>query len=714
MKRVVFVFLILFLTKGNIFPSTLSIDSLKYEVINNPNDTSKLKSLKKLSQSFLAIDADSAMQYVNKMLLLAKEKQILYYISDAFDLQSTIYEDIGKLDKCIVAIDSAKYYAQLIHDPIGVIYFATNKGSIYMKMGRYFEALQSFYEVEEVGNRINRPSRVAAALNNIGAVYHYLGDDETSLDFFIKSYKLRVENNLTEKLAYSLNNIGAVYSKYGNYDEALEYHKKALQTALAQNDKYNYLVSMINIGLDFDLLNDFDSSLKYYKQALVESKNQDDRTSQAHILERLSAIFVENDDLVRAKSLLEKALIISNESGNMYDIASFSNSMGTILLKQGKFKEALPLFTVALNIAKQINASIIEANAYKSLAAYNYSINNLLAAFKYNKLYYAKRDSLYKAETELKIANLKNRFELNQKQRELELKDVELKSEKIVSSNRLSTIYIIGLTVIILFFLLIYIMSLYRKIWYQKKIISESQTKVIELLEKETELSNLKTELISTVSHEFRTPLAIISSNVQLIRDFDSTMNSDMRQETIAYVSSGVENLIAMMKNFEVLDKNTMLEFRPGVICLSKLISNITNELHSLPQYKGRIVFISSFSNNEVLMDGLLITHILRNLLINALKFSFGKKVELKLDKLNSEKVEISVIDKGIGMSTLDKERIFDNFHRGTNVESVKGTGIGMSVVKRCVELHNGNILVESSLGKGTEITVALPFKKLT
>ncbi len=711
-KHILIIFVIVLLITGNIFSQQFSIDSLKTDLIYQSNDTLKLKSLKKISKTFFEIKSDSAMRYAQKMLTLAKEKQILYYISDAYDLISDIYEQKGELENCVASIDLAKYYANIINDPVGVMYFATNEGSVYIKMGHYFEALQCFEEVKNIGEKINLPSRVAAALNNIGAVYHYLGDDETSLDYFIQSYNIRLENNLTEKLAYSLNNIGAVYSKYGNYDEALEYHKKAFETAILQNDDYNYLIALINIGLDYDFLNNFDLSLEYYRKALLVAKKQGDRTSQAHIMERMSSVYVEKGDLKSAKPLLEKALEMSKVSGNKFDIASFSNSLGIIFLQENNYSSSLPLFIEALKVAKNINASNIEVEVYKSLTAYYYSTNNSEQAFRYQKLFDAKKDSLYKAETDLKIANLKNRFELNQKLKELELIDVELKSEKIISSDRLSIIYIVGVTVIILLILLIYILFLYRKILFQKKVISESEKKVVQLLEKEKELGKLKTQLISTVSHEFRTPMAIISSNVQLIRDFNDSMDDAMRHETLTFINSGIDNMVAMMKNFEVLDNNTILEFNPKPINLMQLCSSLSNELQSLPKYANRIQFMSNFNHLDVIMDSSLITHIVRNLLINALKFSNDKQVKFVIEDTEDKYVMIMVSDNGIGMSMYDTERIFENFHRGSNAVNIKGAGVGMSVVKSCVNLHKGRVEINSKIGEGTVIKVILPFEE--
>ncbi len=709
MKRSTFFSVFLLLLTGNLFSQTSFVDSLLNDARQQTNDTTRLIDFKKLSKYYVTKNIDSAIYYAEKMKTLAFHKNLPFYISDSYDLYCNIYEQTGDLEKCIVNNDSAIYYSNLINDEVGVIFFTNNKAGIYIKMGRYFEALQTFEEVKKIAEIINDPPSIVAVLNNMGVVYYYLGDDKVALDYFIKAYQLRLKNNLTKKLAYSLNNIGAIYSKYGNYTEAVEYHKKAMQTAIKQNDDYNFLVALINLGTDYDFLADYKQSLEYYNKALQEAKRQGDKTFQSHALERMSAVYIKQNNYKKAKPLLIEAYKISKENGNKYDFSSFSNSLGMIYLKEKNYPKAYDLFSEALTVAKEISASKLEVDINKSLTAYYYSVNNLKEAFRYQKIYDQKRDSLYKAETDLKIANLKSRFELNQKMKELELKDVELSTSKKISNERLQIIYLVGFAGVVLLVLIIFIFVLYKKIKYKNQIIRQSEEQVKKLLEHEKELGKLKTQLISTVSHEFRTPMAIISSNAQLLRDYDSSMDEKMRKETLQYISTGVENMVSMMQNFEVLDKNTILEFNPEETNLSDLLTTIANGLQSIPIYNNRIKTVNRLSITNAVIDKGLITHIVRNLLVNALKFSGDKTVNFTFENREHE-IIIIVEDKGIGMAQEDAERIFDNFYRGSNVENIKGTGVGMSVVKRCVNLHVGKISVESKLNEGTKIRVVLPF----
>ncbi len=691
-----------------LYPGVSSIDSLKQVAVAQTNDTVRLIALNNISRLYFKSHPDSAFYYAAQMLSLAKEKKIYYYISDAYDLLSNLYEHNGQLEKAIVSADSAACYTKVVNDWVGLIYFTNNKATIYMKQGRYFDALRNLEEVVKMGKRTNDPAGVAAALNNMGAVYHYLGDDEASLDYFIQAYQLRLKNNITKKLAYSLNNIGALYAKYDNYTEALEYHNKAMKTALEQNDKYNYLVALSNLALDYRFLKNYQQSLKYYNMALQEAKKQDDKTMIAHALERMSAVYLETGNRAKAKPLLVKALKLSRETGNKYDIASFCNSLGNIYLKEQNYQDALPLFNEALSIAKQISAAPVEVDVYKSLAAYYYSVNNSEKAFAFQKFYDAKRDSLYKAETNLKIANLKNRFELENKLDELKQKELELALSKTESSERLKIIYVVGFSGLVLLLLIVFILVLYRKIKRKNRIIRQNEEKVKQLLDKEKEHVKLKTKLISTVSHEFRTPLAIISSNVQLLRKYFDTIDKKMRLDTLAFIQGGVDNITAMLQRFELLDQKTLLEFKPGTVNLRELLNSITGELQSIPQYDGRIQLSDHLTAPLFNIDKNLITHIVRNLLSNALKYSGDKPVTFEYYN-TSGSIVLIVKDQGSGMSAEDVKKIFDDFHRGKNAADIKGTGIGMSVVRRCVDLHHGKIEVKSKPGEGTVIKVILP-----
>jgi len=130
-----------------------------------------------------------------------------------------------------------------------------------------------------------------------------------------------------------------------------------------------------------------------------------------------------------------------------------------------------------------------------------------------------------------------------------------------------------------------------------------------------------------------------------------------------------------------------------------------------MAHFPNYINFISQTEYLTVWMDKNILDSILKNLIDNAIKYSpLGSMVELRLLG-NNEKIIFQVKDDGIGISTLDQKRLFEPFYRGKNVDNIPGTGLGLSIVKTLVDLHGGQVAVESKVGVGTTFTVVLPHK---
>jgi len=661
----------------------------------------KYLTLKKLSKAWAPHDMDSAHFFAGKMLKTARKERDEYYQTDAYELIATLYSAENNYDKSITYLDSARYYSMYkLKDNNSVIYYDILIGSESLTIGNYTGALEKFMEALEIAKKIERYDKVVASYNNIGVVYHYLGDDKTALDYFLKSYETRIKHGLTKNMAYSLNNIGAIYSKYNEHEKALEYHLKALEISRGDNEQYSMLKALTNLGYDYGKQGEFLKAINYYQQALALSSEINDLESKANILSKLGNIYFKNNNRQEAVEMIKKALDISYGIDYKYGITTFSNELGEMYIKTDALKKAKPLLDTALAVAKRINASQEILNAFHVLSKYYYHSGNMQQAYNYRLQYDHLRDSLKVAETNLRIANLKNGFELNRKLDEIKTKQKELDIEKEVSKQRLTIIYLTLIVGILLLVLLAVTIRLYFRI-------KEKNKRIAGLLQNEKEANKIKDNLISTISHEFRTPLSIISTNVQMVMDMGGEMDKEMKQETAGFVFNSISNLTEMINNFTILDKKKLLVYNPSTINPGEYIKQLVNELNTLPEYNNRIVLELKSGCEQAKLDKSLIRHIVRNLLVNALKFS-EDEVMLALEE-KDETISIRVIDKGIGISEKDIPKIFDNFYRAPNARFIKGTGMGMSVVQRCVKLMSGEIKIKSETGVGTKIAVILP-----
>jgi signal transduction histidine kinase len=238
-----------------------------------------------------------------------------------------------------------------------------------------------------------------------------------------------------------------------------------------------------------------------------------------------------------------------------------------------------------------------------------------------------------------------------------------------------------------------------------------AERQLIENLKRERELNNVKSVFVNMVSHEFRTPLAIIQGAVDLMGKYYEKLSDAERMSCLGSVSKAVQRMTRTMDDILVLGKvqTDQLKFTPAETDILANCHGILNDIEGF-QAKKRIIFeISRNVPLKLKIDSDLLYHIASNLLSNALKYSpDDKPVIFNLDYANGN-LEIFVEDFGIGIPEQDRTNIFKIFHRGSNVSNRQGIGVGMFIVKYCVNLHGGSIEMASKKGDGTIFRIKLP-----
>jgi signal transduction histidine kinase len=267
--------------------------------------------------------------------------------------------------------------------------------------------------------------------------------------------------------------------------------------------------------------------------------------------------------------------------------------------------------------------------------------------------------------------------------------------------------------------------SLQKKLQEQNEQLQLSAEVLSRSLKHERELSQMKTDFISVVSHEFRTPLTTIQSASELLEYYEWTKEEKVEQ--LHQIQSEVKHMTALMEDVLFLSRSNTNKAK---INLTKfdLLSFISQFLRQMQRTFAQeytlnsSIYISSsntsienlhFQNDLptliVKMDEKLLRQILTNLLTNAIKYSPQNKiVDFRLT-VEQDQVVFVISDHGIGIPEEDLEHLFGAFHRGKNVGILPGTGLGLSIVKNCIDIHDGSISVESQLDIGTKFTVVLP-----
>jgi signal transduction histidine kinase len=223
-------------------------------------------------------------------------------------------------------------------------------------------------------------------------------------------------------------------------------------------------------------------------------------------------------------------------------------------------------------------------------------------------------------------------------------------------------------------------------------------------------LGELRSRFVSLVSHEFRTPLGVIMSAAENLDAYMDRLRPEQRQAQLQHVIQATRQMAKVMENVLLLGRAEAahLEFKPVKVDLVSLCKAVAQQVESST---GAVcpIELKCGSSAEGRADETLLRHILTNLLTNAVKYSAaGRTVEFTLERRDGEAL-FRIRDHGIGIPAEDQARLFTSFHRGRNAAHVPGTGLGLVIVKHCVELHGGKIVCESKEGSGTTFTVTLP-----
>jgi PAS domain S-box-containing protein len=244
-----------------------------------------------------------------------------------------------------------------------------------------------------------------------------------------------------------------------------------------------------------------------------------------------------------------------------------------------------------------------------------------------------------------------------------------------------------------------------------------SDTKLVEAelrkaLEKERELSELRSRFVATTSHEFRTPLATMLTASDLLKNYNDRMTDEQRTERIEKIQSEIHNMKRMLDDVLTISYAEEVgkhDFNPVVIDLAAFCREILDEVHFSIGAGHIFRFSESGDCTEASVDVKHLRQLITNLLSNAVKYSaLGSTVYFEIS-CNQAVITLRITDEGIGVPDDDKGRLFDAFHRAKNVGHISGTGLGLAIAKQSVDLHGGTITFETAVGLGTTFTVTLP-----
>jgi len=634
------------------------IDSMLGVIKNADNTKEKLKAYSELFQVYVYTDTVKAFSMADTAINLALKNYDNETVASILFSKGLYYFTTGNYLKTLDVYNKALGYAREAGSSFWQARLFNNIGITYAELSAHEKALENFLIALKINESIGDRMNIAKTRANLGGLYVSMRNFNDALKELQVSLNIFEEEGDREQLANTLNNIGEVYKLQQKHDEALQCHLDALNIRRELKDPKKIAISLANVGAINNTKGDYANAIFYLHQALDLIDPEFDKLTLMAVLGYVAESYIGLGRYQEAKVYLQKGLELSEELNSRYAIIRFYITL----------------------------ADLADITGDKDKAIFYY------------KGILAHRDTLYDNQTAQQIAEMRIVYDTEKKEQENSILLNELKIQKLMlKQNRF-----INIAAFIFLFLFIGLSITSYKSFRNKK----------KALEKEKELNQLRTQFISTVSHDLKTPLAGIMSSAQLLEFFSQVWNEEERKDYFNKIYNSVNHLKSLLDEVNLYGENEayVLKFAPEMISISEECVSIVNDIRPFAGPGFEIEYTCIGGEKEVLADRKLIRHILSNLLNNAIKYSGdSKKVEFVLDTEVKDQVHFTITDYGIGIAEKDLPMIFEKFKRASNVGQIQGTGLGLSIVRHLVELHGGIVAVQSKYDGGTTVKVEIP-----
>ncbi len=518
-------------------------------------------------------------------------------------------------------------------------------------------------------------------------------------------------------IARSYNTIGANYEQLSEFDKAILYYKKGLEFAnLAKNDTVKNWINN-NLGNIYCFeKKDYTAGISYFNESLLFSEKNNDSSRIFYTKLKIARAYFDINQFDKGKIYLEYVnnhkLNYGNESNLV--VLNMLNGMYNGYINQHSKADAY--FLKAIQVGLETKNKTDLSFSFLKYSNYLFKIKDFKKAYlylvKYNKLTKEINNSLNIKRAKLVGINV----ELDEYKRKVDTITAE---NSLQYQNLKKSKIIVLLFIVVICILLLQLYTLYKNYLFKKKANSDLTLANAELTlakEKAIEASMLKSQFVSTISHELRTPLyGVVGITNMLLEEHKELENSPH----LASLKFSARYLLSLIN--DVLQINKIEENR---IVLEELTFNISDEIEMIV---NSLSFIAKNHNNTIqtnidkdipeflIGDKLRFSQVLINLVSNALKFTNDGVVTISAKLIKKEglkhHIEFKIKDTGVGIAKEDQAKVFDTFTQvGRKEIDYQGTGLGLPIVKKLLELFGSTIEIESDLGKGTTFSFTIAF----
>jgi len=688
-------------------------DSLKTALKNHPEEDSvRVKLLNTIAETYEDANIDTMVFYASEGLTIAEH--INYEMGKALcsSKLGLAYLRKSEYDK------SLRYYQEALRS--------------FEKMGKLHSMANTLLSIADIyGSQLNRPLALeyynrgisvfeklhyatgeGFAYMSIGAIYEDMGNYSEAINNHLEALRALEKDNYTPGIAMALSSIASIYSEIGDTAKTNEFITKAERVDLSKSTKGQELVTISNIGGAYSRFNSYEKALKCFERAADIADSMGDGAEK-------NLLVAQSADMYYGLGIYDTAYIKYQEAFNKgkkldepISIVDAGNGLGRLLMKNGNAKEGVKYFLNSFHLADvhQQKQSIFETAGLLSEAFEKE--RNFSEALYYRKIYDAYHDSLFDKKNSTRIQRLGFDYELAKKETRIQslekfkvIEETSMLKQRVVLWTLISWLVVLGVITAIL----------YRS-WVQLKISRNNEMMQKEELQKLAkklgELNGFKDKTLSVLSHDLRGPLNAISASISMLDENLISMEefSQLRPEVNRQLNSltnMVDNLLNWAKTFMKGQATAV----PEQFLLLPVAKQVVQFLQGVAKNKNIDLINDIDGSIESYCDRVQLEIVIRNLLMNALKFTKRSGTITLSAVYEDNNVKVSVTDTGIGMTPEQLAKLFipanENRTYGTDGES--GIGLGLLLCYEFVKANKGHIAVSSEPGSGSTFTVVLP-----
>jgi len=572
----------------------------------------------------------------------------------------------------------------------------------YMELGNYQNALDYGKQAETLARQENEPIGTAVALITISNIYFQLSALEQALDYSLAALKVYESLKYLRGIAASKNSIGLIYRQLKDYPKALVFLSQSLdiyKTLKQDNDAgAEMAIALVinNIALVYEDLNDYKTAMVYYSGQLKKMEELGSDFGIATLLTNIAWIYTKTGNYKQALENDRKAHALYQKVDNKRNANRLLGYIGRDYMNLQDYPKALEYTQEALKTAEEMKTIDVVKELSLQMASIFESMNDFQGAYHHYKKFKAVSDDILDAEKTKQIANLQVVYDLDKKERENRL---------LKKNYRIQKTFLVLVSILVL----IIAITIYNRFRIRKKaerVLRDSEQKL-------RTMNAAKDKLFTIIAHDLGNPLnSLFLSATHLENHFHHLPEQEIKEfiHNIFQQTHDMSNLLENLLQWALAQVGKR-EKNPERLNFNILLQETLDQIRFSAEKKNITISSQIAHQTWVWADRHMVKTILRNLISNAVKYSFSGGIVDIHHRENGDFIEITISDKGIGMNQDRIERLFslegNKSIRGTDDE--KGTGLGLVICKEFIEKNGGHISVESQLNQGSNFHFTLP-----